>query len=290
VFDALDQWLDGLPWPGVLGLGIALTALAGAADLATDPQLSPVIFYIVPIAFAAWYGGPRTAVSFALLCAVVLFTADRLTGMYYTSVAVPFWNATTRFAVFLVTGSLIAGLRRALVHQRELALTDPLTRIGNRRWFYGTAETELARARRYQRPLTLAYIDLDNFKQLNDRSGHHVGDEALQWVADLLRANVRRTDLVSRFGGDEFTILLPETDQAQARMVFDKLRPLLVSEVERRGWGITCSIGVVTALPPPPDIDVLIRSADHLMYRAKRGSKDAVLFGLHRSEPGPDGS
>jgi diguanylate cyclase (GGDEF)-like protein len=287
VFRTINRWLDALPWAGVWGLGLALTALAGAADLATDPQLSPVIFYLIPVGVEAWYGGRRAGFGFALLSGIVLYTADQLTGRPHSSAIVPLWNATTRLSVLLVTVALISGLRRALVYQRELASTDPLTGIANRRWFYRVAEVELERARRYGRPLTLAYIDLDNFKQLNDQLGHHAGDEALRAVANILRSNVRRTDLVSRFGGDEFTVLLPETDQPQARMVFEKLRPLLVAEVHQRGWGITCSIGVVTAVPPPPEVDILIRSADQLMYRAKRGSKDAVLFDLYRSEPVP---
>ncbi len=281
----LNRWLTALPGAGVWGLGLAVTALVGAVDVATGPELSPSVFYLAPIGLAAWYSGRRAGVAFALISAVVLYTADRLTGGVYAGPLVPLWNATGRFCIFLVTAGLISGLRRALDHERELASTDPLTGIANRRWFYRMADRELARARRYRRPLTLAYLDLDNFKHLNDHSGHHAGDEALRAVADVLRSNVRSTDLVCRLGGDEFTILFPETDQPQARAVLDKLRPMLATEMKRRGWEITCSIGVVTALPPPPGVDLLLRSADQLMYQVKRGSKDAALFEVRQPEP-----
>ena len=144
----------------------------------------------------------------------------------------------------------------------------------------------MERAHRYGRPVSLAYLDLDNFKHLNDQEGHHAGDQALRTVADVLRTHVRGSDLVCRLGGDEFTILLPETDQAQARAVLDKLGPLLAAEVRRHGWGITCSIGVVTALAPATSVEGLLRSADQLMYRVKRGSKDGVLFELQPPKSG----
>ena len=280
----LNRWMTSLPRAGVWGLGVALTALVGAVDVATGPELSPSIFYLAPIGLSAWYGGRRPGYGFALLSAVVLYVADRLTGGVYSEPLVPLWNAAGPLGIFVLTAALVAALRRALDHERELASTDPLTGIANRRWFYRMAERELERARRYRRPLTLAYLDVDNFKQLNDSSGHHVGDEALQTVADVLRSNVRRTDLVCRLGGDEFTILLPETDQPQARAVLEKLRPMMADEMRRHGWQITCSIGVLTAAPPPPTLDALLRRADQLMYQVKHGSKDAVLFEVREPE------
>lgn len=280
MLSGLNRWLTALPAAGVWGLGLALTALVGAIDVATGSEISVALFYLAPVGLATWYGGRRAGFTFALLSALVLYTADRLTGGVYAQPLVPVWNATGRLGIFVVTAGLLSGLHGALDRERELASTDPLTGIANRRWFYRLAERELARARRYGRPLTLAYLDLDNFKRLNDHAGHHAGDEALRVVADTLRSNVRRTDVVCRLGGDEFTILLPETDQPQARAVLDKLRPMLAAEGQRQGWEITCSIGVVTALPPPPEIDALLRSADQLMYRVKRGTKDSVLCGV----------
>jgi diguanylate cyclase (GGDEF)-like protein len=286
MFQRLDRWMRALPPAGVWGLGLALTALAGAIDVTTGPEISPAVLYLGPVGFAAWYGGRRTGLAFTLLSALVLYTADRLSGGLYSHTSIPLWNATSRFGIFLVTVGLATGLRRSLVHAEELASTDHLTGIANRRSFYRAAENDLERARRYGRPLTLAYIDLDNFKQLNDRVGHHAGDQALQATAQILRGHVRRLDLVARLGGDEFTILLPETDQPQARTVLEKLRPLLADEMRRHGWEITCSIGVVTAAPPPPTLDALLRRADQLMYRVKHGSKDAVLFEVEEPEAG----
>ena len=191
----LDRWLTALPAAGVWGLGLALTALVGAVDVATGPELSPAAFYLAPIGLAAWYGGRRTGVVFALLSAVVLYTADRLTGGVYSRALVPVWNAGGRLAIFLVTAALVAGLRRALEHERELAATDPLTGVANCRSFFAMAERELDRARRYGRPLTLAYLDLDNFKAFNDVHGFLRGDQVILLLATALRRAVIDGDI-----------------------------------------------------------------------------------------------
>ena len=285
VLRRIGGWLGALPPAGVWGLALALTALAGAMDVATGPEISPAVLYLAPVSFAAWYGSRRSGFAVAVLSAVVLYTAERLTAGGYSHATVPLWNAASRLGVFVVTAALASALRRALLRAQEMAATDPLTGIANRRRFYRVAEAELERARRHRRPLTLAYLDLDNFKQLNDRSGHHAGDQALRAIAGILQAHVRRLDLVARVGGDEFTILLPETSHSQARSVIEKLQPLLATETQREGWDVTCSIGVVTALPPPPTVDALIRAADQLMYQVKRGSKNGARFAVEQTGP-----
>ncbi len=137
------------------------------------------------------------------------------------------------------------------------------------------------RAARYQHPFTLAYIDLDNFKLVNDRFGHATGDRALSTVAGFIREHSRRTDALARLGGDEFALLLPETDEDVARAAIAKLRKGLTQEMQRHGWPVTFSIGVVTCRACPGSADELIAAADRLMYSVKNGGKDDDRYSVY---------
>ena len=119
-------------------------------------------------------------------------------------------------------------------------------------------------------------MDVDDFKLVNDRHGHSAGDRLLRNVAEAIRKDVREFDLVSRIGGDEFVILMPETGEHAARAVVRRVRRRLLEVVRAKGWPVTFSIGVVTWDAPPASVDEMLREADDLMYSAKRGGKNAV--------------
>ena len=144
--------------------------------------------------------------------------------------------------------------------------------VYNRRAFIELASLELARAQRYQRFLSLAFLDIDDFKQVNDRDGHAEGDHLLAKVADTLRRNLRAFDIVARFGGDEFVVLLPEADDEAAELVLEKLQIALRAATHKR-WRVGYSIGAVTIEGPHTTLDQLIQSADRLVYEAKRAGK-----------------
>jgi diguanylate cyclase (GGDEF)-like protein len=119
---------------------------------------------------------------------------------------------------------IISQLRSLYAQERNLSRTDTLTGIPNRRAFLESLEIEKNRARRYDHPLTLDYVDLDHFKQLNDTLGHNTGDELLRVVANAMKLDVRQVDVLARLGGDEFAVLLPETGRVAASAAFGKLR------------------------------------------------------------------
>jgi diguanylate cyclase (GGDEF)-like protein/PAS domain S-box-containing protein len=167
-------------------------------------------------------------------------------------------------------------LRVALENEKNLARLDFLTQIPNRRAFSEILQAEAARSRRYKRPLTLAYIDLDNFKQINDQLGHEIGDELLRLIAQTIQGNVRATDTISRLGGDEFALLLPETGGGEACAVIAKLRAILLEKVEERKWPVTFSIGVATFAKPGESVAQMVKVADDLMYSAKNEGKNRV--------------
>ena len=124
--------------------------------------------------------------------------------------------------------------------------------------------------------MTLLYIDLDNFKQVNDAFGHETGDELLIEVAATIRTNVRSTDTVARLGGDEFALLLPETDQEAALVVTNKLREALLVSMQRREWPVTFSIGLVSFATPPESVEEMLKQADAVMYSVKLKGKNSI--------------
>ncbi len=274
--------------PGiVLAAGIALIAAIGGLDLATGVELSFSVFYLAPVGVVAWVAGRGAGVALSLLGAAVWMLADRAGGHSYTAAWIPFWNAGVRLAFFVIVTDLLARLRDALDRQQQFATTDYLTGAANLRAILAAADAELQRLRRYGRPLTIAYTDLDNFKEVNDRDGHAAGDALLRLVARTIRANVRAVDTLARLGGDEFAVLLPETDADAARAVFDKVHRLLTIEAREWGYPVTFSTGVVTCFRAPSSVDELMRLPDKLMYRVKQSAKNAVryeTFGAERPD------
>lgn len=179
---------------------------------------------------------------------------------------------------------LIAENKRLFEEVQRLALTDPLTGLYNRRKFDEALATESERARRYARPLSLIMIDLDDLKGINDAHGHPAGDVALRSVAEAILESTRKVDLAARFGGDEFVILLPEADLAEAEAVAKRIDGAIASKPFEHGR-ISVSLGVAqwsTAYQSPQDF---LGAADEAMYRAKRADQQS-LFVLPLKEMG----
>ncbi|MFV3126009.1 GGDEF domain-containing protein [Niveispirillum sp. KHB5.9] len=180
--------------------------------------------------------------------------------------------------------NLVAGrtseLRHALAALERLAGMDPLTEVMNRRRFMEMAAAELARADRTGRPVAVAMLDLDHFKQINDRHGHLAGDEALKLVARQLAKQCRVSDLLARFGGEEFVLLLPETGLAGAMTMLERVRVAIAGSGFRhdgRAISLTASIGLAVREDRPESLDRLLARADHALYEAKRGGRNRVV-------------
>jgi diguanylate cyclase (GGDEF)-like protein len=189
-----------------------------------------------------------------------------------------YWNAVAWLAVYVFFVLIISEIRNLYRREQAWSHTDTLTGIANRRALLERLEIEKNRARRYRRPLTLAYIDLDHFKEVNDRFGHATGDKLLGVVAHTMQRAVRQVDAVARLGGDEFAVLLPETDRFSAAAALGKLRSSLDAAMKQRNWPVTFSIGAVTFQAPPESLQEMISAADEAMYTAKNSGKGGLVI------------
>ena len=258
----------------VIGAMVAVM-LIGAIDCVTGAEASIAPLYLVPIALATWLVGLRAGLLISGLSAVVRLQDLWLATHQFSHPLTPYWNGVVELGFFVVVTVILSRLRVTTEHWATLAQTDSLTGVLNRRAFVETATLELARAERYQRPLSLAYLDVDDFKKVNDEGGHEDGDRLLVEVAHVLKQNLRAFDVVSRYGGDEFVLLLPEASDEAVESVLDKLMTALRNAVRGR-WPTSFSIGAVTIHGPRTSLDRLIQQADKLVYAAKRDGKDCV--------------
>jgi diguanylate cyclase (GGDEF)-like protein len=259
---------------------VVLITLLGYLDYLSGFEFSFSLFYLFPVTAAAWFVNRKSAVYLSVVSTIVWYISNLFAGQTYTQPVIGYWNAAVRLGFFLITASLLSQMKEALDREKELSRTDPNTGLLNSRAFYQLAEVELQRARRYERPYTLAYLDIDRFKQINDRFGHLVGDMVLKVIAGTLLANLRRTDLIARLGGDEFAILLPETDNEAARITVTKIQQVLLQAMKSHKWKVTFSIGAITYHKYSLRIDTMIKNVDELMYSVKDSGKNDIRFTL----------
>lgn len=257
-------------------LGLVVVLSIGVVDRLTGPEISFSIFYLIPIVWGTWFASGSVGVLLSIASAVAWLSADLLAGRTYSHWLIPYWNALVRLGFFLTSSITLSMLRRTLGRERALARADSLTGAANGRWFAESARREVSRSNRYVHPFTVIYIDLDNFKAVNDRFGHSEGDALLQTIASLIQPNIRAVDLLGRLGGDEFAVLLPETGYEQSQVVADKIQGVLHDGMQQNGWPVTFSIGVATFATPPTSVDEMIRVADDLMYSVKRAGKNGI--------------
>jgi diguanylate cyclase (GGDEF)-like protein len=210
------------------------------------------------------------------------------------------WVSITNFCVAFVGVFMMDTVWQREAKLREMVVKDALTDLYNRRYFFYRFNSEVERAKRYGRTLSLLFLDVDDFKKFNDVHGHLVGDDLLRSLARILRANIRRSDakpsyevdIACRYGGEEFVIILPEAVASQGVVAAERLRNRIEADgavavaerirehVEKAGWEstpVTVSIGVASFPEHGDDIETLIKAADDALFLAKRGGKNRVV-------------
>lgn len=263
--------------PVIVLLGVAMLFLISLADYYTGYEISFSIFYLLPILFVLLLTEQKILTFvFCVISAAVWLSADIASGQVYSHSFIPYWNMFVRLVFFSVISWLLL-MQRALIKRAEkLSMIDPITNIGNARYFYRSSNEEMQRAIRYARPMTFVYFDIDDFKLINDRFGHSKGDRLLQSVAAAVSTTIRKTDIFGRLGGDEFAVLMPEISCERARQALERVQTILLEVMKKEGYSVTFSFGVATFSKPLASVDEMIKTADHLMYKSKESGKNKI--------------
>ncbi|GJJ04273.1 GGDEF domain-containing protein [Duganella rhizosphaerae] len=263
---ARQQWLV---FSGALAVELAIFVV----DYLTGSDIRLHTLYIFPVSVIAlkcerrWLQGVAFAMSMVLQ--LVTYAQEKIPSIEYivdASVA----------ALSLLVAMTLAGMAR-INHQRaiDLATSDELTGIANRRAFIAALDAEIVRQRRSGRALSLAIIDLDGFKALNDTRGHGAGDDALRLLASILARSVRASDLPARFGGDEFAVLMPGMPAGECGHFCKQLTEEVAQRMVEAGFAITASIGFICFEAPPDSSLAAVAQADAAMYRVKEAGRRA---------------
>lgn len=274
----LDAQLSRLSFGGVVLAASFGAAVIGLLDFWIGYEASTSFLYLMPIFIAGWYGNRTLGYLFTFFSIFLWTWINWLTGQTYSNELIRVWNAVIRIITFSLFVSLLNELKLALDTERALARTDGLTGIFNKREFEKRLKLELKRAARYSYPVCLIFIDLDNFKQVNDTLGHSEGDAQLKRIAGVISGVIRQTDLFARLGGDEFGLFLPNVNRTAVKTIVSKIERAVAAEMETVQSPITLSVGAVTFRTPPASADDMIRKADALMYQAKFTGKGRSLY------------
>jgi diguanylate cyclase (GGDEF)-like protein len=286
---------DGRALSTVAGYNLSDEALQVVEAIRTRQDVSPSLIAVRekrPVAipdlsadmvYAPWL---QTALErgYGSFLAIPLIAQDRALGcmnLYLTERHEFDADEIQLLSTFASQAAISIENARLFEETRQLAITDELTGLANHRQFYHQLAREVRRAQRYRRPLTLLMLDLDHFKQYNDRYGHLAGDQALRETAEVLRRNARDVDVLARYGGEEFAIILPETDLERAMIQAERSRGAIADHAfrgrESNPQGdLTVSIGVASLTPTMRKIEELVHDADQALYRAKSQGRNRL--------------
>ena len=259
-------------------LGLLIVIVLGFIDCATG-DFYLFIFYLIPITMVTWFAGRAPGIFVCLAATAAWLAGDIVDTPGHVLPVSHYWNAAATLVFFALAVFFLRELKTVLERETQLARTDSLTGAFNVGAFMELAGAEIERSRRYKHILALAYLDIDDFKLVNDRFGHSAGDALLRLVVETIRKNTRRVDIVARLGGDEFAVLLPETGLDGAMSVMNRFREKFVEAMEGEGRQATFSMGVVACERLPDSVDAMIRQSDSLMYEAKNSGKNMIKYG-----------
>ena len=265
------QWLRS----ALLVLGLILIAVHHWGDATGRQSLPATWLFAALLLLVGWTYSRAKALGLTLVSLLAWGWIDASVATDWTGALA---GQFVRLAVVLGLVAWMNHLRDRLSEAYRLARLDSLTRLPNRQALVEALEAELSRTRRLGRPFTVALLDCDGFKEINDRHGHMAGDEVLRHIGLALRQHTRPYDCVGRLGGDEFLLVLSEVDGENAVLIAERLRAALRHFVEREYPSLTFSLGVVTFRTADLDWDDCIQLTDDAMYAAKRRGPDQTRF------------
>jgi diguanylate cyclase (GGDEF)-like protein len=270
--------------------GLYCTALLGFLDYYSDVltgfDFTLAFFYLLPVSFVTWFAGRNAGIAISLVCVFVKIFIEVYS---IEPLMLIIWKNATSLAFFLVVTILLTKIHQLLEQERALSRTDHLTGAVNARAFLEVLSSEIYRQGRHYHPFCLAYIDLDNFKEINDNFGHSAGDIVLKTVVRTISDNLRRSDTIARLGGDEFGIVFPEADEKAGQAAINKIRDQLHRCMMQNNIPVTFSIGLLTCPEPPDSANEIITIVDNLMYDVKKNGKNNVRHAVYAGkEQEPD--
>jgi diguanylate cyclase (GGDEF)-like protein len=269
------QYLERISTRTAVAYSVAMLVAIAVGDYVIGRELGLSSLYLIPVMLITWKysaaaGAATSMLAYGLWGGITLLE----TGKTYLGYVL--WEGAFKLATALLFIFALSRLRDSLARVSLLARKDSLTDLANRSSFYELVNHEMLRCQRYGGAISIVFIDLDNFKVLNDKFGHDAGDEALRVVAQTMRDQLRCTDLPARFGGDEFAVMLAGMDAHGASQATQILQSRLLSAMRERGWPVTFSIGLAIFNKVPESVDQMIRHADTLMYKIKHRGKDGI--------------
>ena len=274
----ITKYLESKSKPFILILALILVIIISLANYYFAPTgMATAIFYFIPIIIATWYGGDKIGIFICFAITLIWFILKGKSITRLDSAAfIDYWNASVRLGLFLTINYLLSELKNALEREQKMARTDPTTGVPNKLLFNELANLEIKRARRYGHPFTLAYIDIDDFKNINFYGGNKIGNLLLKTMAQAIKNNLRETDIIARLGGDEFGVILPGIGYETAQSVIVRLQNHLQETMIENQWPATFSIGAITFINPPETVDEILEKADYLMYCIKNEGKNKL--------------
>lgn len=265
----------------LFGISLVLVGAAGCGDFLADGHVSMLLLYAAAVLLSGWYCGRVGGMIVAAAATTSWLVVNLIHQPPGEGNLIFSWNAFSRLAIFMLIASAAssqARLKSALERESHKSGADRLTGLLNGAAFRERVEEEMDRSRRYNHPFSLALIDLDEFQLINETQGGSRGDRLLQETGETIVRCVRKTDIAGRVGGDEFTVLFPETDGKQARSAVEKLLMALDMMTSRSGWQVTASIGVVSCTKGIETYDALLDRAGAMLDAAREKGKNGAEF------------
>ncbi len=266
-------------WHSALDLvGIFVVVVVGVADYHISSEVNLYVIYLLLISVAGWFGSRKWNRWVTAACALAWAIGEARLGFAGSHPMVVVWSYLVHPGFFFIFNHVLWRLKHDMEKERQTARRDFLTGLLNRRGFLETASGELHNRKNGWRTISLAYMDVDHFKHVNDQFGHVAGDAVLSRLADIFRAHLRPTDTPARLGGDEFAVLMPHTEARSARKLVSTLQDRLVDAMRDTQWPVTLSIGVVEFRKPPASVQEMMQRGDDCMYRAKNAGRNRIAF------------